>query len=1081
MKKTPNYFWPLKPNVNFHRLLLTMKIVTILLFCGLVLPAYSLSAEGPNSSDIVGFVAAEQQITVSGTIKDEATGEPMVGVNIQVKGTSIGAISDINGRYTLVANTPDAVLVFSFIGYQTKEVSLAGQTVGVTVVTINVDLAGELTGLDEVVVVGYGTQKRANVVGAVTSISGNTIASIPAASVSNAISGRMPGSVIIQQSGEPGDLDPRILVRGRSSLGDPNNAGNDRALSQPLVVVDGIVGRSMGDIDPSDIESLSVLKDASASIYGAQAANGVILITTKRGREGAPRLNYQFYQGFLTPTVIPQTTNAWQYATMLSEYQVNEGKSRTYTDEDIALFKSGADPWEHPDSDWYGDLIKKWTTNFKHTISFDGGTKGMAYYFSAGLKGDESFYARSSTNYKQYNIRAKLDLPVTDWLKVAYDFAMIQNNETYPRNSAGSIVGQATRLVPTQWSFWPTGEPGPDIEYGDNPVVTSTFETGKDEQKTYQMQNTFKVSLSPSFVKGLTLNGQFNYDVNNFYRKRFFQPWLLYFPKWETAVRNSQGYITSMELTPTPRGLSSPENTENYERRIRKTINLDAQYIKSFGNHDITLFGGFEQYTSDRNDFWGYRKYYISTLIQTMDAGGLAELNNGGGLDVYARKSIIGRATYGYKGKYLAEVLFRADGSLKFPPDGRWGYFPGFLLGWRASEEGFWKNNLPFINYFKLRASYGKMGMDPGSSFQYVNKFALTTGATFGTGSSVETVTYQSVVANPNITWETQTTQNLGFDSKFLNDLLHLNAEFFYNKREDILAPRDASVPGFTGLSLPDENIARVDNKGFELDAGIHKSFSTDLRIDLAGNFSYNHNEVVFMDEPERNVAWQERTGHPYGAVLVYDAVGVFADNTFTYNGQANYPRWSGAEPGDLIFRDTDGNGSINSDDQILLDGADAPEVFYGASLDVAWKDFTLSVLVQGQGKYMRLNYQDNRRGEAGNYFMWNYENRWINEGDITDVPRAFNRGDYYWNFDSGRSTYYYSNMAYCRLKNLVLTYNIPSQLYTRLGISRASVYFSGNNLALIWAAQKWFDPEVGNPMVYPAMKTFAIGANITF
>ncbi len=1062
MKKTPNNFWPFKPNANFHKLLLTMKIVTILLFCGLVLPAYSLTAENPTGDDPSGSVADQQQIRVQGTISDAATGEAMVGVNIQVQGTSIGAISDINGNFTVTTNDPNATLVISFIGYDTQEIPLAGRT------SVTVEMVAELTSLDEVVVVGYGTQKRANVVGAVTSISGGSIASIPAASVSNAISGRLPGSIVIQDSGEPGDLDPRILVRGRSTMGGEGNTA-------PLIVVDGIIGRSMSDIDPADIESLSVLKDASAAIYGAQAANGVILITTKRGTEGLPRLNYQFFQGFLTPTVVPQTTNAWQYATMLSEYQVNEGKSRTYSDADIALFKSHEDPWEHPDSDWYGDLIKNWTTNFKHTITLDGGSKGVNYYFSAGMRGDESFYAQSSTNYKQYNIRAKLDLPVTDWLKLSYDYAYIQNNETYPRNSAGSIVGQATRLVPTQWSFWPTGEPGPDIEYGDNPVVTSTFETGKDEQKTYQMQNTIKVSVSP--VKGLTLNGQYAYDVNNFYRKRFFQPWLLYFPKWETAVRNSQGFITSMELTPTPRGLNSPELTENYSRRVRKTINIDANYIKSFGDHDITLFGGFEQYENNSNDFWGFRRYYVSTLIQTLDAGGLAELNNGGGLSVYARKSYIGRATYGYKGKYLAEVLFRADGSLKFPPEGRWGYFPGFMVGWRASEEDFWKNNIPFINYFKLRASYGKMGMDPGSSFQYVNKFALSTGATFGTGSDVETVTYQSVVANPNITWETQTTQNIGFDSKLLNDLLHLNVEVFYNKRENILASRDASVPGFTGLTLPDENIARVDNKGFEIDAGIHKSVSSVLRIDLTGNFSYNHNEVVFMDEPERNVAWQVRTGHPYGATLVYDCIGVFADQAAV----DAYPHWSGAEPGDLIFRDTDGNGSINSDDQILLDGTDAPQVFYGIDLDATWKDFTLSVLLQGQGEYMRLNYQDNRRGEAGNYFMWNYEGRWINPGDITDVPRAYNRGDYYWNFDGGRSTYYYSNMAYCRLKNLVLTYHIPSNLYSRIGVSNASVYFSGNNLALIWAAQKWFDPEIGNPMVYPAMKTFAIGANITF
>jgi len=1064
MKKTPNCFWSFRPDVNFRRLLLPVKIVVLLLFCGLVIPAYSLAAENPAADD--------QQLRITGTVTDAATGEAMPGVNIQVRGTTQGAITDVDGKYSIDNVDRNGTLVFSFIGYVTQAIDIGGRN------TVDVLLAGEVTDLDEVIVVGYTTQKRANVVGAVTSIAGASLQAIPSASVSNAISGRLPGSVVIQQSGEPGNLGTRILVRGRSTLGEGGvNSSENRNTTYPLVVIDGIIGRSMDDIDPMDIESLSVLKDASAAIYGAQAANGVILITTKRGQEGTPKLNYQFYQGFMTPTIIPKTTNAWQYATMLSEYQTNEGKSRTYSDEDIALFKSGEDPWEHPDSDWYGDLIKDWTTNFKHTLTLDGGFRGVLYYFSAGMRGDESFYAQSSTNYKQYNIRSKLDLPVVDWLKVSYDFAFIQNNRTYPRNSAGSIVGQATRLVPTQWSFWPTGEPGPDIEYGDNPVVTSTFETGKDEQRTYQMQNTFRVSFTPKFIQGFSVNGQYNYDVDNFYRKRFFQPWILYFPIWSSAVRNSQGYITSMDLTPTPRGLSSPENTETYSRTIRKTTNIDAQYAKKFGDHNIFLYAGFEQYTSDWNDFEAFRRYYISTAIQTLDAGGLAELNNNGEISIYARKSYIGRATYDFRGKYMAEVVFRADGSLKFPPDGRWGYFPGFLVGWRASEENFWKDNLPFINYFKLRASYGKMGMDPGSSFQYINKFALTTGPTFGTGTSVATVTYPSVVANPNITWETQTTQNIGFDSKWLNDLFHLNFELFYNKRENILAPRDASVPGFTGLSLPDENIARVDNKGFEIEAGYHKNITSDLRLDVTGNFSYNHNEVVFMDEPERSVPWQRMTGHPYGATLVYNAIGVFKDQ----GDIDSYPHWNGAEPGDLKFEDYDNNGVINNDDRILLDGTDAPQVFYGGSVEASWKDFTLSVLIQGQGKFMALNYADNRRGEAGNYFMWNYENRWINPGDVTDVPRAYNRGDYYWNFDDNRSTYYFSNMAYCRLKNLVLTYNIPAKLYSRLGISRASVYFSGNNLALIWSAQKNFDPEIAAPMTYPAMKTFAFGANVTF
>jgi TonB-linked SusC/RagA family outer membrane protein len=1045
-----------------------MKIMTILLVCGLVLPAYSLTP---------GNLAVEeqQQIKVSGTIVDGSTGAAMPGVNIQVKGTSVGAISDADGKYTINVTDKNATLAFSFIGYVPQEVALGGRTV------IDLSLAAETTNLDEVVVVGYSTQKRANVVGSVASISGTTLQQVPSVNVSQSLGGRMSGISVIQQTGEPGQMNPRILVRGRSTLG--GNRDQDYGSTNPLIVIDGVQGRSMDEIDPMDIASISVLKDAAASIYGSNAANGVILITTKKGAEGKPRLNYQFYQGFMTPTIIPQTTNAQEYATMLTEYQTQNGIARTYTDKDIELFGSGADPWEHPNTNWYGDLIKNWTTTYRHNFTIDGGFKGMTYYLSVGLKGDESIYKQSSTKYNQYNVRAKVDLPINDWLRVGLDLAAFQNHRLYPYKSADAIVGQSTRLLPTTWSFWPSGEPGPDIEYGDNPVVTSTFAGGKDDQLTYRYLNTFNASITPPFIKGLALNGSFSYDLTNFYRKRFFQPWTLYtIDKTKSTRDPNTGFITTGFLVPGLRGLSSPENWEDYERTINQTTNVNATYSKKLGNHNIFIYAGFEQYTNDWNSLGGYRHLYISNLIQTMNAGADQDKNTTGNATIYARKSWIGRVTYDYKGKYLAEFLFRRDGSLKFPPDSRWGNFPGLLLGWRVSEEDFWKNNIAFINYFKLRASYGQMGMDPGNPFQYINSFGLGSGMVFGTGSSIETAVGPPVIANPVITWETQTTQNVGFESKFLNDLFSLNMEFFYNKREHILAPRDASVPAFSGLSLPNENIARVDNKGFEIEAGVHKNVTSDLRVDLTANISYSHNKVVFQDEPVRAVEWQQTTGHPYNAWLMYNSLGIFADNTYTVNGVANYPHWSTAKAGDVIFEDYDKNGKIDGNDRILIDEVDAPNTYYGINLDVAWKGFSLSALIQGQGKYLRQRYYDNRRGVAGNYFKWTYDNRWQKEGDVTDIARAYNRDDYYWSPDVQRSTYWLANVAYCRLKSLVLTYNIPSSIYKRLGIANASIYVSGNNLALLYAAnKKVWDPEALNPGVYPTMKTIAIGANIGF
>ena len=1016
-----------------------------------------------NLTEVGNEFASQQGKSVSGKVTD-SSGAPLAGVTVVIKGTTTGIITDTNGNYLLSNVPPDAVFVFSFVGMKTQEVKFGNKK------TIDVILAEEAIGLEEVVAVGYGTQKKVNMVGSVASVSGEKIASIPASDITNAISGRLPGSTVMQKSGEPGNDDAKITVRGRTTLG--GNTG-------PLIVIDGIPGRSLVEVDPVDIESISILKDASAAIYGAQAANGVILVTTKKGKDGKPSLNYQFYQGFMTPTMLPKVLNAGDYATMLGEWEDYNHAERTYADEDIALYYNGKDPWEHPNSDWMSDLIAKWTMTTKHNITFDGGSNGMHYYLSFGYKKEDAIYKQESTNYKQYNLRAKLDLPITSWLKTSFDYAGFLNSSFYPTASAGSIYGQSTRIYPTYWSFWPNGKPGPDIEYGDNPVVTSSLEGGYDDTKDYKNEMTFNASIAPPMVKGLIINGMFTMDIYNTYRKQFQKPWTLYYPNWASAIRNSEGFVTSMDPTPklVGNGFNQPQLHEDYNRFIRKLGNISINYSHDFGAHSIALFGAYEQLEQNSNAFGAFRKYYITDVVQTLNAGSNVEQDITGSMSIYGRKSWIGRFNYDYKDKYLLEVLFRRDGSLKFPPNSRWGNFPAAMIGWRASEENFWKENIPFINYFKLRASYGKMGMDPGDPFQYMNKYAITDGVAMGTSRQVETTVNQSGVANQHITWEKQTTYNAGFESKILNNMFSLNADVFYNERSDILAPRNASVPQFTGIALPDENIAKVNNRGFEIEAGYHKKFNNDLRLDVSGNISYNHNKVVFMDEPVRSVAWQERTGHPYGATLMYKAIGIFADQAAV----DAYPHWKGAGPGDVIFEDVSGDSLITSDDQILLDKTDSPEIFYGITLDIQYKNWTLSVLAQGQGTYYQHSMADGRRGIGGNYFQWEFDNRWTPENTTTNVARAWNRSDAYWVFGVNESTYYWDNMAYCRLKNVILTYKIPKQIFGRSGISNVDVYFSGNNLALLYAAQHNFDPEIAAPMTYPAVKTFAIGAKITF
>lgn len=1044
-----------------------IRLIRLTIFI-LLLPFSQVFAANPlltigSKPEIVKESAVQTQKNISGKVTD-TSGSALTGVTVVIKGTTTGIITDSNGKFTFSSVPANAVLVFSFVGMKTQEVKLGTQK------TVNVVLEEESVGIEEVVAIGYGTQKKVNVVGSVTAVNGEKIKAIPASDVTNAISGRLPGSTVMQKSGEPGNDDAKITIRGRTSLG--SNTG-------PLVVIDGIPGRSLVEVDPVDIESVSVLKDASAAIYGAQAANGVILVTTKKGRDGKPKLNYQFYQGFMTPTVIPKVLSAGDYATMLSEWEDYNHAERTYTDEDIKLYYSGRDPWEHPNSNWMKDLVAKWTQTTKHNITFDGGNNSMHYYLSFGYKKEDAIYKQESTNYKQYNMRAKLDLPITNWLKTSFDYAGFLNNSLYPTKSAGSIYGQATRIYPTYWSFWPDGKPGPDIEYGDNPVVTSSLEGGYDDTKDYKNELTFNASIEPPMVKGLVISGMFTMDIYNTYRKQFEKPWVLYYPNWASAVRDAEGFVINMDPTPklVGSGFNQPQLRENYNRYIRKLGNVSFNYSRSFGKHSLALFGAYEQLEQNSNNFGAFRKYFISDVVQTLNAGSTVEQDISGSMSIYARKSWIGRFNYSYKDKYLLEVLFRRDGSLKFPPNSRWGNFPAAMIGWRASEENFWKNNIPFISYFKLRASYGKMGMDPGNPFQYMNKYAITDGVAMGSSKQVETTVNQSGVANQNITWEKQTTYNVGFESKILNNMFSLNADVFYNERSDILAPRNASVPDFTGIALPDENMAKVNNRGFEIEAGFHKQYFKDLRVDLTGNISYNHNKVVFMDEPVRSVPWQQRTGHPYGATLMYKAIGIFADQAAV----DAYPHWSEAGPGDVIFEDVSGDGKITSDDQILMDKTDAPEIFYGISLDLQYKNWSLSVLGQGQGTYYRHNMEDGRRGIGGNYFQWEFNNRWTPENRITDVARAWNRGDSYWVFGVNESSYYWANMAYFRLKNLVVTYKIPKKVFGNSGISNVEVYLAGNNLALLYAAQHNFDPEIGAPMTYPAVKTFAIGAKVTF
>ncbi|MBC7745889.1 MAG: SusC/RagA family TonB-linked outer membrane protein, partial [Flavobacterium sp.] len=827
---------------------------------------------------------------VTGVVTD-VNNVAIPGVNILVKGESTGTFSDKAGKYSISVKE-SSIVVFSFIGLKTKEVPISGQS------TINITMEDENTTLNEIVVVGYGTQKKVNVIGSVVTVSSKELTASPVSNLSNALSGRLPGAVIQQSNGEPGKDGASILIRGLSTMG--NN--------EPLVVIDGIPGRDINSLNVNDVESISILKDASAGIYGSRAANGVILVTTKHGKDGVPvAVNYSFYQGLLSPTQLPKMADASTYASMIREMQGYNGVTETnmsYSLDDVDKFKSGQFPWTHPNTNWFDASLAQFSQTRNHNLSVNGASKVVNYYVSFGSQYDEGIFKKSSTSFNRYNLKTTLDAKVNEFLTLGLDINGAQENSVYPSVDAGFNFDAAVKSLPTSPAIYPNGLPGPDIAYGQNPVVTSTDQTGFNDGKRYRVNSILNASLKVPFIKNLVLSSYYAYDVNLGQRKLFQKPWTLYqldVPAY-LAAGNTGIEDGSAFLIGTLKGTSEPSLRNFYDDAQTKTFNLKADYTKAFGNHDISAFVAYESSKYDSKGIDAFRRYFISDQLPYLFAGGDAEKNNSEFVNLDSRINYFGRLSYNFKETYLFQFSFRRDGSIRFSKEnGRWGNFPSLLAGWNISNEEFWKKNVRFINFFKLRASWGQLGNDLVAPFQYLSSYSLSNGYVLGSGRNYSTGLSQIGATNPNITWEVANVYNAGFESTFLDNKISLNTDFFFQRRNNILVKKNASVPDFTGIQLPDENFGIVDNKGFEVELG-YRDGGKDFTYSFNGNVSFARNKVIEFDEPERQVAWQVQTGQPQGAELLYKAIGIFRDEQQV----TSVPHVEGARPGDIIIQDYD-------------------------------------------------------------------------------------------------------------------------------------------------------------------------------
>ncbi|MEJ1237566.1 TonB-dependent receptor [Chryseolinea sp. T2] len=1065
------------------------------------------SAEGDTEPSAVAIAANAPPITVSGVVNDEQN-QPIPGVNILVKGTTSGTTTDVNGKFSLDVPEENSTLVFSFIGYASQEVAVAGQT------NLTVTLIQDVQSLQEVVVVGYGEQKKITVTGSVVAVNGADLVKSPAVDLSNSFAGRLAGVVAVQTSGEPGNDQSTIRIRGVNTMGN----------TSPLVVIDGIPDRDGGlnRLAPQDIENISVLKDASSAIYGSRAANGVILVTTKRGKAGAPQVSYDFNQGWSQPTRIPKMSSAPEYAAIMNEipiYKVipsNEwnaawtaiqesGKytstngttvNANYSPNDVKLFKDGSDPWGHPNTDWFKDAFKTWAPQSRHNLQVSGGNESVKYLASIGYVHQDAYYKNSATFYNQYNFRVNLDAKINKYISTSFGLMAREEDRNYPTQSAGSIFRMLMRGRPTEPEVWPNGLPGPDIENGQNPYVITTNATGYDRTPKDFIQSNARVDITNPWIEGLKLTVMGALDKTIERRKMFETPWYLY--TWDKVSYEADG--VTPKLTKALRStFTDARLTETTGSVVNTNLTGLLSYDKTFGEHVLGIMVGTTRETFEGDRVTAYRRDYISTALDQPFFGGTTQLISGGEDTRYtynrARLGYYGRVTYNYKEKYLAEFVWRYDGSSFFAPSSRYGFFPGVLLGWNISNENFFANALPAFNFLKLRGSYGQMGGDqiyrpnPPPQTGYTDilmeyaYLSLYSPNSYPINNQVVTTLLEGTAPNVDYTWEVSNNANVGLEGIMFNNKFDFTLEYFINRRNQMLIYKQGSTPESTGLAarLPPVNAGKMENKGFEFTLG-YNGQSGNFMYRIGVNAGYNKNKVIYMDEVTSAPSYQWQTGHQLNAYLAYKADGAFLSQAEIDQESLDYSAvTSKLLPGDMKFQDVNNDGKINADDKVRLDKSDTPNFNYGITMNFTFMNFDLAILFQGAaGALLPFGTES---GDIGNYLKYSHDHRWTIDNPSSVNPRLAIRNDtYYTGGEYSINTYYLYSKNYLRLKNIELGYNVPRAAVGKIGLSALRIYVNGLNL-VTWDKYKIFDPETtsGSGQYYPQSRIINTGVRLTF
>jgi TonB-linked SusC/RagA family outer membrane protein len=1015
---------------------------------------------------LIGQNLSAQQRQVTGIVKDLA-GEPIIGASVLEKGTTNGAITDLDGNFKLtVSNVEKAVLQISYVGYQTQQIPVNGKTL------LNVILKENTKLLDEVVVVGYGAQKKESVVGAISQVSSKELLASPAANISQAIAGKIPGVITTQTSGAPGQDDTKINIRGRATF-----AGD----GSPLILVDG-VEREFSQIAPDDIETISVLKDASATaVYGVRGANGVMLITTKRGRDQKPEVSLTANMQIQSPTRSDTYLDSYQSVTLLEEALKNDGLPSQFSANDIEMYRksasgqlSGLDAMLYPNVNWYNEVLKSSAPAQRYNASVRGGTKRMRYYASAELYDQKSLirelsqdtYGNSSSpSYRRYAFRANMDLFLTQDLTFSVNFGTRFEERRGSNTNESSTYSQTFyELNHTPGWLFPVsyqvqnGESTKTL-YGGSSQYQSNIVAALAKGGYYRATNTinetnFILDYKMDWLtKGLSAKGMASFDYDSYYKKMFKAD----FATYELNDRNNYESIDAYNQFNSDGELGySKDNSTTYKLYMEAQIN----YARQFGKHDVTAMVLYNQ-----ND---YR--YNSELAKRY-------------------QGLVGRVTYGYDDRYLAEFNAGYNGSENFLKGKRFGFFPAVSVGWRISKEEFMASTQEWLNNLKVRASYGEVGNDiytvNGTSqrFLYQEKWSQISNDYYF-GSSGKTGIYETQYPNLGVTWERAHKYNLGLEFGLWNGLLNGNIDVFYEKRNDILTAY-LTRPQWVGVALAAGNLGETKNSGYELELKHNKRINKDLSYNVGLTYSHARNEIISMDEPEQKTAYRKREGNPISQYF-----GLIADG-FVTQADLNNPdlpvsTFGTVKVGDLKYKDMNGDGFIDDRDETRIGYSDIPENTYALSLGLNYKGWGFSVMFQGVDHVSR--YYDAEAMYAfvnGGKVKEHHLGRWNPEQseayNLQHATYPLLHYDNYGDHNQRTNSFFLKNGSFVRLKNIELSYTLPQNWSKFAGMSDCRFYVNANNLITWDHLDGLTDPESNGSNRYPIMKTVNFGVNIKF